>query len=76
MATLTLTYLARATIEWILYLFITNVEFYKNLHPVKSLSLSFFYNYFGAQEVFQINLEMNYNIYCIYNIIRKDYWRP
>ena len=28
------------------------------------------------QEVFQFDLEMNINIYCMRNIIREDYWWP
>jgi hypothetical protein len=29
----------------------------------------------GAKEVFQFDLEMNTNIYCMHFIIREDYWR-
>ena len=32
--------------------------------------------YFGAQEVFQFDLDMNNNINCTHYIFREDYWWP
>jgi hypothetical protein len=31
---------------------------------------------FWGPRSFQFDLEMNFNIYCMYYIIREDYWRP